>query len=328
MMHTRTGSALIVLAFCGASAFAADTQLLNLVMPDAQVMAGINVTNAETTPFGQYLLAKLTSNDAGLQTFITQTGFDPTKDVTELLAASSGITAGTPASHSGLLLAKGSFNVTQLLAALSKDTNHQVSTYGGATLITSTKGADNFGCAFLGATIAIAGDLTSVKAAIDRSSGVNSISPALAAQVQALSTSEDAWSVSVESLGALIPGGVGTSSTNAFATQTLQIVKNIQSASSGVKFGANVQFTAQAVSDTPQDATSLADVIKMVAGLASMSAAGQTGDGPAIGQLLQSLQVTTTGATVNISASVPETQIESILSAQSRKADAPRARKL
>jgi hypothetical protein len=286
-------------------------------------MAGVNVTNAETTPFGQFLLTKLTSNDPGLQTFITQTGFDPTKDVTELLAASS----GTPASHSGLLLAKGSFNVTQLLAAIANDTNHQVSTYGGATLITSTKGADNFGCAFLGTTIAIAGDLTSVKAAIDRSSGVNSISPALAAQVQALSTSEDAWSVSVESLGALIPGGV--SAANPFAAQTLQIVKNIQSASSGVKFGANVQFTAQAVSDTPQDATSLADVIRMVAGLASMSAAGQTGEGPAIGQLLQSLQVTTTGATVNISASVPETQIETILSAQARKTDAPaRARKL
>jgi hypothetical protein len=315
---------LIVLAFCGASAFAADTQLLNLVMPDAQIMAGVNVTNAETTPFGQYLLTKLTSNDPGLQTFVTQTGFDPTKDVTELLAASS----GTPTTHSGLLLAKGSFNVTQLLAAIANDTNHQVSTYGGATLIASTKGADNFGVAFLGNPIAIAGDLTSVKAAIDRSSGVNSISPALAAQVQALSTTEDAWSVSVESLGALIPGGVGTSSTNAFATQTLQIVKNIQSASSGVKFGPNVQFTAQAVSDTPQDATSLADVIKMVAGLVSMSAAGQTGEGPAIGQLLQSLQVTTTGATVNISASVPETQIEAILSAQNKKTEAPRARKL
>jgi len=324
MLHTRTGSVSIILAFCGASAFAADTQLLNLVMPDAQVMAGVNVTNAETTPFGQYLLTKLTSNDPGLQTFVTQTGFDPTKDVTEVLAASS----GTPASHSGLLLAKGSFNVTQLLAAIANDTKHLVSTYGGATLITSTKGADNFGVAFLGTTIAVAGDLTSVKAAIDRSSGVNSIGPALAAQVQTLSTTEDAWSVSIESLGALIPGGVGTSSTNAFATQTLQIVKNIQSASSGVKFGANVQFTAQAVSDTPQDATALADVIKMVAGLVSMSAAGQTGDGPAIGQLLQSLQVSATGATVNISASVPETQIEALLSAQDKKTDAPKARKL
>jgi hypothetical protein len=324
MLHTRTGSALIILAFCGARVFAADTQLLNLVMPDAQIMAGVNVTNAETTPFGQYLLTKLTSNDPGLQTFVTQTGFDPTKDVTELLAASS----GNPSSHAGLLLARGSFNVTQLLAAIAKDTNHQVSTYGGATLVASTKGGDNFGIAFLGTTIAVAGDLTSVKAAIDRSTGVNSVSPALAAQVQALSTSQDAWSVSVESLGALIPGGVGTSSTNAFATQTLQIVKNIQSASSGVKFGANVQFTAQAVSDTPQDATALADVIKMVAGLVSMSAAGQTGEGPAIGQLLQSLQVTTTGATVNISASVPETQIEAILSAQDKKTDAPKVRKM
>ena len=328
MLQPRTGRALLTaLAFCSASAFAADTQLLNLVMPDAQIMAGINVTNAEITPFGQYLLARITANDAGLQSFITQTGFDPTKDVTEILAAST----GNPPTPAGLLLAKGSFNVSQLLTAIASDKNHQVSTYGGATLITSTKASDNFGLAFPGGSIAIAGDLASVKAAIDRSGGVNSINPALATQVQQLSTTEDAWSVSNESLGALIPGGVGggTGSANAFAAQTLQIVKNIQSANSGVKFGTNVQFTAQAVADTPQNAQSLADVIKMVAGLAAMSAAGQSGEGAALGQLVQSLQVSTSGATVNISASIPESQIEAVLNAQVKKVGAsPKARKL
>ena len=325
MLQTRTGRALLTaLTFCGASAFAADPQLLNLVMPDAQVMAGMNVTNAEISPLGQYLLNKLTTNDPGFQNFVSETGFDPTKDVTEVLAASS----GSQTSPSGLLLAKGTFNVSQLLSAIAKDTNHQVSTYGGDTLITSTKATDTFAVAFSGGSIAIAGDVTSVKAAIDRSGGVNSISPALAAQVQALSTTEDAWSVSIASLGALIPGSAGSSATG-MAGQTLQIVKNIQSANSGVKFGANVQFTAQAVADTPQDATSLADVIKMVVSLAAMSTAGQGGEGAAIAQLVQSLQVSASGATVNLSATVPETQIESILNAAAKTSDStPKARKL
>ena len=168
---------------------------------------------------------------------------------------------------------------------------------------------------FINGTVAIAGDLTSVKAALDRSSGVNSISPALAAQVQALSTSQDAWSISLASLSALIPGGAAQGAggpTPGTATQALQLVKNIQSCSAGLKFGANVQFTAQAVADTPQDASALGDVIKMVASLAAMSG-GTNKDAAAFAQLLQSLQVTTSGATVNLSASVPESQIEALL---------------
>jgi len=36
---------------------AADPQLLNLVMPDVKVMADINVEQAKTSPFGQFVLA-------------------------------------------------------------------------------------------------------------------------------------------------------------------------------------------------------------------------------------------------------------------------------
>lgn len=291
------------------NAFAVDSDLLNLVMPDAQAMAGVNVTNSEATPLGAFLLAQMSANDQGLQQLIAQTGFDPRKDVTEVLVASNANTAA-PAS---LALSKGTFDVAKISAA-AKPTQ-VVSTYKSATLITvGTDGASAI--AFLGGTIAIAGNLASVKAAVDRSGGVNSISPALAAQIQALSTSQDAWSISLASLSALMPGAAqtGTAATgaDAMASQALALVKNIQSCSAGLKFGANVQFTAQAVADTPQDAGALSDVIKMVTSLAAMGAANNK-DAAAIAQLLQSLQVTTSGATVNLSASVPESQVEALL---------------
>jgi hypothetical protein len=129
-----------------------------------------------------------------------------------------------------------------------------------------------------------------------------------------LSTSQDAWSVSLASLSALLPGAASStgSSTPGMATQALQLVKYIQSCSAGLKFGTSVQFTAQATADTPQDASALGDVIKMVASLAAMGGGTNT-DAAAIAQLLQSLQVTTTGAIVNLSASVPESQIEALL---------------
>jgi hypothetical protein len=307
--YIRIAGAVIASVFVG-NAFAVDSQLLNLVMPDAQVMAGMNVTNSEISPLGTFILLHL-SNDQNLEKLIAATGFDPRKDLTEMLAASNG-SQTAPAS---LVLAKGNFDVAKIVAQVSQSSNQQVSQYAGATLITGLDAKDTGAAAFIGSSIAIAGNVASVKAALDRSSGVNSISPALATQVHTLSTTEDAWSVSMASLGALIPGAIASpGSADGMAGQTLQLVKNIQSSSAGLKFGANVQFTAQAVADTPQDASALGDVIKMIASLAAMSA-GSNPDAAAIAQTLQSLQVTTTGATVNLAATVPEAQVETLLSA-------------
>jgi len=295
----------------GASAFAADQQLMNLVMPDARVMAGVNVTAAEISPLGQYVLAQIASRDKGLESFIAATGFDPRRDVTEILIAS----AGNSASPSGLMLVKGTFNVDTITAAVAKNQNQQISTYDGATLITSTGPTAAHAVAFIGNSTAVAGDAATVKAALDRSSGANSVSPELAALVQSLSTSEDAWSVSIASLGSLLPP-VETGASNPTATQILQLVKNIQSSSGGVKFGENVVVNGQAVADTPQNANSVADLIRMVSAIVSMGASKNPEAGAAA-QLLQSLQVTTTGATVNITATIPEAQIEALLKSAS-----------
>src|SRR3954465_15047244 len=68
---------------------AADPQLLNLVMPDAKVLAGVNVDQAKTSPFGQYVLNQIQLHDTPLTELTTATGFDPTRDVHELLVGTS-----------------------------------------------------------------------------------------------------------------------------------------------------------------------------------------------------------------------------------------------
>ena len=60
---------LILAAAITATLQAADPALLILVMPDATVLAGINVQKAKTTPFGQFLLTQLPSGDS-LNSFI------------------------------------------------------------------------------------------------------------------------------------------------------------------------------------------------------------------------------------------------------------------
>lgn len=314
------------LILAGANAFAVDSQLLNLVMPDAQVMAGLNVTTAKISPFGQYLLAQIGAKDAGLQEFINTTGFDPRQDVTEILAASVGAPSSPGnAAPGGLMLVKGTFDVTKIVAAAQAKGKVPVETYAGATLLSGGDGKQTHGIAFIGSTVAVAGDLASVKAALDRASGVNSINPALAARVQTLSSTQDAWSVSLASLSALIPGAAAQAAGP--GADALQYIKDIQSSSGGVKFGANIAIVGQAVTTDGQNAKALGDLVRMLASLAQMGAASNPQAAP-IAQVLQTLQVSTDGNAVNLSLSVPESQVESLIQSASAKKPAGAARKL
>ena len=119
------------------------------------------------------------------------------------------------------------------------------------------------------------------------------------------STSQDAWAISTISPATLkapatapqIPG------VNANGFQS------IQSAAGGVKFGALVVVTAQAQAATAQDATQMSDALKMLVMLAQMQAAKD----PVAASLAQSLQISASGNNVNVSASLPEDQLQQVL---------------
>jgi len=113
---------------------AADPQLLNLVMPDAKVLAGVNVEQAKGTQFGQFVLNQMQTQDTELQKLVTMTGFDPRRDVRELLVASD----GTPQGKTGLALAKGTFNVSMITAAATLQ-GVITEVYGGVTILEEPK---------------------------------------------------------------------------------------------------------------------------------------------------------------------------------------------
>lgn len=331
MRITCLTAGLAISALLCAGANGADPRLMNLVMPDANTLAGVNVTNAEITPFGQYILNQLTlSSNDDLQKFITATGFDPRRDVTEILAA----TSGSLDKPQGLVLALGSFNVDQLTAALTaKSSSTSTEAYAGATLVLGpAKEQHQEAIAFMGSTIAVLGDVASVKAAIDRSSGANSINPALATQVQNLSLNNDAWAVTTNSISALIPG-LGTTPGAPAATggaaglsQMAQMLKGIVGSSGGIKFGDMVVITGQAVTVDAQTAKSLADVVQAIASIAAMAGAGNDPNIAAMAQLMQGLKVTADGVNVNITLSVPEAQLEAVINQMKKPRTAPAAR--
>jgi len=279
---------------------AADPSLLSLVMPDATLLADVNVAQAKASPFGQYVLTTLLQEQAQkFQQFATLTGFDPRQDVSELLLASN----SAAGNKTGLILALGTFDAAKITAA-AQVAGAGIETYSGVAIIEDPQKQN--GLVFLSSTLAVAGDLASVKAAIDRRAGGPTIPAALAAQVSQLSSAEDAWIISTVAPSTLRPpaavaGAAGVNLQNA--------VQNIQSASGGVKFGSVVVVTAQAQSDTPQDAASLGAVLQLLASMAQLSAAQH----PEAAAVAQSLAVTTQGSTVKITLSVPEDQIQQLV---------------
>jgi hypothetical protein len=292
----------IATLFAGSSGVlpAADPRLLNLVMPDATVLAGVNVDQAKTTPFGQYVLTTLLqAQDQKLQQLATLTGFDPRRDVSELLLAS----ASAPSNKTGLALARGAFDPAKIAAA-AQSTSAAVEAYGGLSIIEDPQHQNGF--AFLDSTLVVAGDLANVKAAIDRRNGGRTIPIALADQVNQLGSTQDAWAISTVPPSTLKPPAAAPPASGVNIQNAIQ---KVQSASGGVKFGAVVVVTGQAQAATPQDASSVGDVLKLFVSMAQLQASQH----PEAAALAQSLVVSTQGSTLKITLSLPSEQIQQLV---------------
>jgi hypothetical protein len=315
-MVSRVVPAALAFTVAAGLLHAADPALLNLLMPDAKVVAGINVEQAAGSTFGQFLLAQLPANEPGLSKLMTATGFDPRRDLREILTA----TDAQPGPH-GLTAARGTFDTARIFAA-AQAAGKTVETYNGVQILTGEKTAHPHGLAFLGSSIAVAGDIDSVHGAIDRRSATGTaILASLASQVQQLSGTFDAWSISILPLSAF-SGQIGAAGAtgNLGGILNSDLLKTIQQTSGGVRFGDMVQVSGQALSNSAQNATALADVLRFVANMVRVNAPASSA--AAIGVLLQNLIVQADGSVVNVTLSIPEPQLESLIRTAEQNKDA------
>jgi hypothetical protein len=278
---------------------AADPQLLSLVMPDAKVLAGVNVEQAKGSTFGQYVLTQMQAQDQEMQKLAGLTGFDPRRDVRELLLGSD----GAPGGKTGLALARGTFDPAKITAA-ALVSGAKTETYSGVTIIEDPKQVN--GIAFLDSTLVAAGDLANVKAAIDRRNIPAAIPSALAVRVNQWSAANDAWVISAVPPSTLTPPATapkiqGVTGQNAF--------QSVQQAAAGVKLGSLIVVTAEAQMDTPQNASAMGDVLKLLVSLAQMQAA----QNPDAAALAKSLVVSVQGDTLKVSLSLPQEQIQQLV---------------
>lgn len=248
---------------------AANPQLLNLVMPDAVAISGLQVQDAANSAFGQQLVLKMSSMQ-GLDKLSELTGFDPRTDLTEIVAASAG-------KQSGLLVVEGSFQPSQI-ENLAKLGNATITSYKGIDIVTAPAGQQSTettehpqpSFAFLSASVVVAGTPADVQAAIDRWIANTPGTSPLLAKIATVSQNNQAWAVSVgpdaleQAFGHQLP---------ADAPQQIQALQNLFTAVNGVAGGANFtdsDILLSGVADirSAEDAQAMADVLTFFKSLA------------------------------------------------------------
>jgi len=301
-------NAIALAAFAAATVFAADPTLISLVPADARVIGGVNLAAAENSPFGQYLLSQIRDSDKDFENFVTASGFDPRRDVRDVVFASPAGGQKSP----GVVIARGVFNGPQILSAIqAKQTGGTMTTYKGVSLLDK----DGHSVGFADGSVAFAGQSALVRAAIDLR-GTSSPLSAFASRALATGNLYDVWMVTNGLFVAPLPKAKGAgANSNALGAVNLQ---GILETSGGLTLGTTVQFNAEALTRSNQDAQAMADVVKFIASMVGANG-NQNSEFAAIQTILQSLKVQTDGTTVKMSFSIPEQDLEKLINSKPRR---------
>ncbi len=322
MVKLRNTFVLIFAAQMAAFA-AADPALLRLVMPDAKVVAGLQVSQTKNSLFGQFVLSHMQVEDDTFKKFMAQTGFDPRRDVTEIIMASNWEQA-TPESR-WLVAARGNFNLGSITSAA---TAHGGVTVGfqGVNILTYTpegKAQNVSGVAFFDSANAVMGDLASVKAAIQRKQSNTPASGTLMAKVSDLSAKNDFWFVTLVPISEFAGAMPDPNLSSAMKGNLLAAVHQ---ASGGIRFGDTVAISGEAVTRSDKDAEALVDVFKF---LASMVQVNRQNDKTVdkVATLLDTMELKTAGNVMTLSLTIPERLLEQMLEMMRSESHAARAKK-
>ncbi len=293
---------------------AADPALIKMIPPDATFVAGFHADQIKSSRFGQYLLDQMKEEEAKLAKFISATGFDPRRDLTEVVFAS----ADSERRGKVLMLVKGRFDAQRIRSfAQSEGANKIV--YQGVDILTGGKPESHGWLALLDAATAVAGDIDYVKGAIDRGrQSAAALDPKTANRITELGTRYDAW---------MLTAGAGRLASGLRHKQIEgmrgAMLEGMQSVVGGVRFGANIELMAEAEMRTEKDASALVDVVKF---LSSMVELNRDKDAKAAeaAELLSRLDLKATGNQLRMTLTVPEDALERMVKpASHRKRNAP-----
>jgi hypothetical protein len=301
-------------------AFAAvDTALLGLLPPGAKVVSGIDFERARSSELGQFITARMSANssDQGLQQFINETGFDPRHDVQQIVFATTGPAEnGAPSKFA--VLARSTFDQDRIKAT-AKTQGIVSQPYEGIDLFVEKpqhNGPNAF--AFLGEGVGIMGDPETVKQIIADRNTPTVLDPDLQAAVYKAGTDNDAWFVSFVSGGFLahhLSAHINGDQPNHEAQAPLpqaQALQGVLQSSGGIQFGTTLRISFDALTRSPQDATSLADVVRFFASMVQMERQKDP-RAAIVASAFDNMNLATEGDAMHFSLSMPEKSLEQLV---------------
>lgn len=309
---------------------ASDPSLLGLVMPDAKVVTGIQVSRSQASPFGQYILSEIKPG-ANFDKLAAAIGFDPRRDLQEIVAATASVnTSGDPASLQGLVLGRGTFQPAKIATAVQLG-GATASTYKGFEILGTTDAnktgaAKAAGIVFLDASTVAIGDLATLKAAIDRRVAGTVFSGSVAEEAKEVSAANDAWFVSSAPsaflAGKLPGGGAGGGGFN-----PANLLQAVIQTGGGARFTTSgIALSAEALTDSNQNAQALADLLRFGLSMIQVNRNSNPGAGK-VASIADTATFAASGPLMRVTLTLPEQQVEQLLmpaAAQAQKKVAAR----
>lgn len=229
-----------------------DNVLVRMVPPGSTSLVGANMDRMKVTPFYRKLVEQ--QRMPQVDRFAEETGFDPRRDVRELLYAS------TP--EGSVLLARGHFKLTADPAAHAK-----LVRYGGYNIWTSEKA----GFCILDGSLAAAGEIKGIEAALDEwTKGQHKAAQPLLALGRSITPTTNLWGISTgfaSFLASTLPkGGSGTG-----GIDFSKIFTGMKSSWFQADFKDGLKIDLHGATATDPDAIALRDMAKGLIGFGRLS---------------------------------------------------------
>ncbi len=294
----------MALAACAAGA--ADQALLSRIPADTKVVLGVNVAGFSASAAGKSLFSQAQTAQPQLQQMVKAAGFDPLRDVQEVLVASRGDEA---ANSRMLVLAKGSFDAAKL-AAMAGQQGAAAQNYRGVTVFAGKQPSDGW-LALLDSSLLAYGDPASMRRAIDGNGAGAGPDAKLRARISQAERNYDFWFATTAPLAEMAGPNAAAGELGAAVMQG-ELLKAVEQMSGGIKLGTDLVFGIEAVTRSDKDAAALTDVIRFFAGMAQASAQKDPKTAQSLGFLNQ-LKMSTQGNLAQISLTIPGAELNKVM---------------
>jgi hypothetical protein len=286
-MLQRVSAALLVCATFGIGAPRVDNVLEKMTPPDATSLVGARMDALKATDLYRKLMAaqKLPQVDQ----FAEDTGFDPRRDVRELLFVT------TPKGH--VLLSRGSFKINGEALKGVKKTRHGMYDIWGQ---------EGGGFCILDPTLAAAGDIATIEEALDEwQSGTHTAAQRLLARVNA-SERTQIWGISTGAANFLADNVPMTSGGIDFS----KIFRGLNDLWFEADLNTGLQADIHGTTARDQDAISLRDAVRGLVGFGRLSVPEKQ---PELLRLWDGIVVEQVGRSITIRADIAQDLIEKLV---------------